>query len=71
MKALGIENILRFNFLSSPPAQLVVRALELLYSLNAIDDFGRLTDPFGMRLAEFPVEPMLGTMVYKIKLTKI
>jgi len=63
LKALGIENILRFNFLSSPPAQLVVRALELLYSLNALDDYGRLTDPFGMRLAEFPVEPMLGTML--------
>jgi len=37
--------------------------LELLYSLNALDDYGRLTDPFGMRLAELPVEPMLGTMV--------
>ncbi|KAJ2958377.1 hypothetical protein NQ176_g11185 [Zarea fungicola] len=38
LKALGIDNIVRFDFLSPPPSQLVSKALELLYSLGALDD---------------------------------
>ncbi|XP_041061152.1 probable ATP-dependent RNA helicase DHX35 isoform X2 [Carcharodon carcharias] len=34
LKALGIDNVLRFNFLSPPPAQSMVQALELLYALG-------------------------------------
>ncbi|KAI9308744.1 Asp-Glu-Ala-His box polypeptide 35, isoform CRA_a [Cunninghamella echinulata] len=63
LKALGIDNVLRFDFLTPPPAELMVRALELLYSLKALDDVGRLTLPFGMKLAEFPVDPMLGKIL--------
>lgn len=63
LKALGIDNVLRFDFLTPPPAELMVRALELLYSLKALDDAGRLTLPLGMQLAEFPVEPMLGKVL--------
>ncbi|ORX58277.1 P-loop containing nucleoside triphosphate hydrolase protein [Hesseltinella vesiculosa] len=61
LKAIGIDNVLRFEFVSAPPSAMMVRALELLYSLKAMDDSSRLTDPFGMHLAEFPVDPMLGT----------
>ncbi|KAI8366665.1 P-loop containing nucleoside triphosphate hydrolase protein [Radiomyces spectabilis] len=63
LKALGIDNVLRFDFLTPPPAALMVRALELLYSLKALDDVGRLTLPLGMQLAEFPVDPMLGKIL--------
>ncbi|KAI7886457.1 P-loop containing nucleoside triphosphate hydrolase protein [Lichtheimia hyalospora FSU 10163] len=63
LKALGIDNVLRFDFLTPPPAELMIRALELLYSLKAIDDVGRLTMPLGMQLAEFPVDPMLGKIL--------
>ncbi|RUP46148.1 P-loop containing nucleoside triphosphate hydrolase protein, partial [Jimgerdemannia flammicorona] len=63
LKALGIENVARFEFLSGPPAELMVRALELLYSLGALDDYGRLTMPLGIQLAEFPVDPMLGKIL--------
>ena len=60
LKALGIDNIARFDFLTSPPAELVIRALELLYSLGALDHHAKLTKPTGIRMAEVAVEPMMG-----------
>ncbi|KAJ3145964.1 ATPdependent RNA helicase [Geranomyces michiganensis] len=63
LKALGIENVLYFDFLSPPPVANFTKALELLYSLKALDDYGRLTMPFGAHLAEFPVDPLLATML--------
>lgn len=59
LKALGIDNIARFGFFTSPPAELVVRALELLYSLGALDTYAKLTRPLGVRMAELAIEPML------------
>jgi ATP-dependent RNA helicase DDX35 len=59
LKALGIDNVLRFDFLTPPPAELMAKALELLYSLGALDDYAKLTRPMGMRMAELAVEPMM------------
>ncbi|KAK4236164.1 P-loop containing nucleoside triphosphate hydrolase protein [Achaetomium macrosporum] len=59
LKALGIDNVLRFDFLTPPPAELMARALELLYSLGALDDYAKLTKPLGVRMAELAVEPMM------------
>ncbi|XP_062466073.1 probable ATP-dependent RNA helicase DHX35 isoform X3 [Pezoporus occidentalis] len=112
LKALGIDNVLRFPFLSPPPAQSMVQALELLYALGApsckggfcfrhsvlgnlsklgirtftvaqkhvskmnsqpktpgeveregLDMHCRLTEPLGMRIAEFPLNPMFAKML--------
>ncbi|OCL12442.1 pre-mRNA-splicing factor [Glonium stellatum] len=63
LKALGIDNIARFDYLTSPPAELVIRALELLYSLGALDDYAKLTKPLGTRMAELAVEPMVGKVL--------
>jgi ATP-dependent RNA helicase DDX35 len=63
LKALGIDNIVRFNFLTPPPSSLVVRALELLYSLGAVDDYAKLTQPLGTRMAELAVEPMMAKVL--------
>eukprot|EP00058_Branchiostoma_floridae_P019398 XP_002604888.1 hypothetical protein BRAFLDRAFT_264370 [Branchiostoma floridae] len=63
LKALGISNILRFNFLSSPPAQIVIRGLEVLYALGALDKDGELTRPLGSNMAEFPLSPMFAKML--------
>ncbi|KZL80686.1 helicase associated domain-containing protein [Colletotrichum incanum] len=60
LKALGIDNVLRFNFLSPPPSELMAKALELLYSLGALDEYAKLTKPLGYRMAELAVEPMMG-----------
>lgn len=56
---LGITNVVRFDYLSNPPSKLVTRALDLLYSLGALDANARLTKPLGARMAELPLEPML------------
>lgn len=56
---LGIQNLIRFDYLSNPPSKLVVRALDLLFSLGTVDANGRLTKPLGARMAELPLEPML------------
>ncbi|XP_047663327.1 probable ATP-dependent RNA helicase DHX35 [Tachysurus fulvidraco] len=63
LKALGIDNVLRFSFLSPPPAQTMVQALELLFALGGLDQYGRLTEPAGVRMAEFPLSPMFAKML--------
>ncbi|KAI9676743.1 MAG: hypothetical protein M1829_002837 [Trizodia sp. TS-e1964] len=63
LKALGIDNIVRFDFLTQPPAELIIRGLELLYSLGALDDYAKLTKPLGVRMAELSVEPMMAKVL--------
>ncbi|XP_054719741.1 probable ATP-dependent RNA helicase DHX35 isoform X2 [Uloborus diversus] len=68
LKALGIENILRFSFPSAPPSKHVITAIELLYALGAflppaLDEEGGLTSPLGTQMAEFPLHPMFSKMI--------
>ena len=63
LKALGVNNVLRFNFLSAPPAMNMVRGLELLFALGALDEDGHLTSPLGMNMVEFPLAPMFAKML--------
>lgn len=63
LKALGIDNVIRFNFLTPPPAELVIRAMELLYALGAVDSYAKLTRPLGVRMAELSVEPMMAKVI--------
>jgi ATP-dependent RNA helicase DDX35 len=41
MQALGIDNIMRFDWLAPPPAEAVVRGLELLHALGTLDSDAR------------------------------
>ncbi|KAI1297382.1 P-loop containing nucleoside triphosphate hydrolase protein [Xylaria venustula] len=59
LKALGIDNVVRFEYFTPPPAELMIKATELLYSLGALDEYSKLTRPLGMRMAELAVEPMM------------
>lgn len=59
LKALGIDNVVRFDFFTPPPSELMLRATELLFSLGALDEYAKLTKPLGMRMAELAVEPMM------------
>lgn len=64
LKALGIDNILRFDFPSPPPAKHLLASLETLLALGAVSRNGDLTRPVGYFLAELPVAPMMGRMLY-------
>ena len=47
-----------------PPAETLIRALEQLYALGALNDEGDLTK-LGRRMAEFPLDPMLAKIMIK------
>lgn len=55
LKALGIDNILGFDWPASPSPESMVRALEVLYSLGVLDDDAKLTSPVGFQVAELPL----------------
>ncbi|GMH30367.1 hypothetical protein Nepgr_032210 [Nepenthes gracilis] len=63
LKALGIDNILGFDWLASPSPEAMIRALEVLYSLGVLDDDAKLTSPIGFQVAEIPLDPMLSKMI--------
>lgn len=58
LKALAIDDVLHFDFLSPPPTANMIFALELLYALDALDGDGKLTR-MGMQMAEMPLEPRM------------
>lgn len=62
LKALGINDLIHFDFLDPPPHETLVLALEQLYALGALNHHGELTKA-GRRMAEFPTDPMLAKML--------
>ena len=62
MKAMGVNDLLHFDFMDAPPVQTLVSALEALFALNALDEEGLLTR-LGRRMAEFPLEPPLSKIL--------
>ncbi|KAK3942230.1 Pre-mRNA-splicing factor ATP-dependent RNA helicase-like protein cdc28 [Diplogelasinospora grovesii] len=58
LKALGIEDLLGFDFLDPPPTELLIKSLNMLYALGALNSAGALTR-IGRQMGEFPAEPML------------
>ena len=59
LKALGVDNIMSFDWVAPPSPPAMVRALELLHALGALDRRARLTQPTGLHMAEFPIHPTL------------
>jgi ATP-dependent RNA helicase DHX8/PRP22 len=62
LKAMGINDLINFDFMDAPPVQTLIAALEQLYYLSALDDEGLLTK-VGKKMAEFPLEPPLSKML--------
>ncbi|GBP12389.1 Pre-mRNA-splicing factor ATP-dependent RNA helicase DHX16 [Eumeta japonica] len=62
LKALGINDLIHFDFLDPPPHETLILALEQLYALGALNHHGELTKT-GRRMAEFPADPMLAKML--------
>ncbi len=62
LKAMGINDLLGFDFMDAPAAATLVSALEQLYNLGALDEEGLLTR-LGRKMAEFPLEPPISKML--------
>ncbi|KAK2109989.1 ATPdependent RNA helicase [Saguinus oedipus] len=58
LKALGIDNVLRFHFMSVLGKSGLFGVVE-----TGLDKDCRLTEPLGMRIAEFPLNPMFAKML--------
>ena len=42
-QAMGINDLLAFDFMDAPPMETLITAMEQLYTLGALDDEGLLT----------------------------
>eukprot|EP01102_Stenamoeba_stenopodia_P013557 TRINITY_DN4417_c0_g2_i2.p1 TRINITY_DN4417_c0_g2~~TRINITY_DN4417_c0_g2_i2.p1 ORF type:complete len:710 (+),score=185.78 TRINITY_DN4417_c0_g2_i2:150-2279(+) len=62
LKKLGIDDLVHFDFMDPPAPETLMRALELLNYLGALDDEGNLTD-LGSKMAEFPLDPQLSKAI--------
>ncbi|KAG2392763.1 hypothetical protein C9374_011488 [Naegleria lovaniensis] len=68
LKAMGINDLLNFDFMDPPPPQSLIAAMEQLFSLGALDDDGLLTK-MGRKMAEFPLEPQMAkTLIASVDL---
>ncbi|KAI0925254.1 hypothetical protein AcV7_005537 [Taiwanofungus camphoratus] len=59
---LGIKDLVRFDYVDAPAPETLMRALELLNFLAALDDDGNLTQ-LGAIMAEFPLDPQMAKML--------
>ena len=62
LKKLGIDDIVHFDYMDPPAPETLMRALEQLNYLGALDDEGDLTD-LGLKMSEFPLDPVLAKVV--------
>lgn len=62
LKAMGINDLIHFDFMDPPPVPTLIAAMETLYALGALDDEGLLRK-LGKLMAEFPLEPQLAKML--------
>lgn len=62
MKAIGIDDILDFNFIEQPNPETVDYAISLLTKLGALDDYGDITD-IGVFMKVLSIEPRLARMI--------
>lgn len=62
LKKLGIDDLVHFDFMDPPAPETLMRALELLNYLGALNDDGDLTE-LGSIMAEFPLDPQLSKML--------
>eukprot|EP01027_Heterolobosea_sp_BB2_P007010 GEZU01010492.1.p1 GENE.GEZU01010492.1~~GEZU01010492.1.p1 ORF type:complete len:707 (+),score=219.73 GEZU01010492.1:172-2292(+) len=62
LKKLGIDDLVHFDFMDPPAPETLMRALELLNYLGALDDEGNLTE-VGKIMSMFPLDPQLAKML--------
>ncbi|KAL6500237.1 hypothetical protein OROHE_025603 [Orobanche hederae] len=62
LKKLGIDDLVHFDFMDPPAPETLMRALEVLNYLGALDDDGNLTR-LGEIMSEFPLDPQMAKML--------
>ncbi|KAL4274485.1 hypothetical protein HN51_057280 [Arachis hypogaea] len=58
LKALGVDDILGFDFIEKPSRTAIIKSLEQLFSLGALTDDCQLSDPVGHQMARLPLDPV-------------
>jgi pre-mRNA-splicing factor ATP-dependent RNA helicase DHX15/PRP43 len=59
---LGVEDLVHFDFMDPPAPETMMRALELLNYLGALDDEGNMTQ-VGHKMSELPLDPQLAKLL--------
>ncbi|KAK4531677.1 hypothetical protein CCYA_CCYA09G2534 [Cyanidiococcus yangmingshanensis] len=62
LKKLGIDDLIHFDFMDPPAPDTMIRALETLFYLGALDENVALT-PLGTQMAEFPLDVQITRML--------
>ncbi|XP_028778182.1 LOW QUALITY PROTEIN: pre-mRNA-splicing factor ATP-dependent RNA helicase DEAH10-like, partial [Neltuma alba] len=58
LKALGVDDILGFDFIEKPSRAAIIKSLEQLFLLGALMDNCQLSDPVGIQMARLPLDPI-------------
>merc|ERR1712187_693149 len=61
-KKIGIDDLVHFDYMDPPAPETLMRALETLNYLGAMDDSCLLTE-IGVLMSEFPLIPQLAKMI--------
>jgi len=64
LKALGIDNLMKLEWLTIPPSETIVRCLTALIADGVIGTDGHLTQ-IGQKVAEVPLEVRLACMLFR------
>ena len=67
LKEMGVDDPLRFEFVTPPEPQSLRSACQHLYALGALDDKMHLTD-YGTKLARLPVDPVFAHLLLQSKI---
>lgn len=62
MKARGVDDIVRFPFLTRPPREALEKALLQLLNIDALEESGGISD-VGLHIAKLPLTPTLGRVL--------
>ncbi|KAK4841951.1 hypothetical protein QYF36_013139 [Acer negundo] len=58
LKALGVDDIIGFDFLEKPSRASIIKSLEQLFLLGALTDDCKLSDPVGHQMSRLPLDPI-------------
>lgn len=58
LKALGVDDIMSFDFMEKPSRMAIVKSLEELFLLGALTEDYKLSDPIGHQMARLPLDPI-------------